>query len=404
MSLFRKKLSVPEPVVHEVASPLADMALSAIREGVIIADQSGIVSFINPAAIQLSGIGDAENSLGFSYDTTLKIVNLSGNTLSPAENLLARAIQSGQPLDNFRAGLLQGTLVGGSEKVLPVSLSVVIDNSGNRIVTFRDISREIAEESEKSDFISTASHEMRTPVATIDGYLTLALNPRTATIDERARGYLNSAHAASQHLGELFQSLLDVTKLEDGLIKPKLVPVELVGLVKQISESYAGAIKNAHLNLIFGAQRNSSFSEVRRVEQVVYGSVDLDFMRLILGNLLENAIKYTPAGGSIYVNVSGSGDRVNISISDTGIGISAEDLAHIFERFYRADNSDTRTIGGTGLGLYLVKQRVEAMNGSVSAESVPGKGSVFTVSLPRLTSDEYEKRMIAFNNTLGGQK
>ena len=404
MSLFRKKPSVPEPVVHETTSPLADMALSAIREGVIIADQSGIVSFINPAAIQLSGIGDAENSLGFSYDTTLKIVNLSGNTLSPAENLLARAIQSGQPLDNFRAGLLQGTLVGGSEKVLPVSLSVVIDNSGNRIVTFRDISREIAEESEKSDFISTASHEMRTPVATIDGYLALALNPRTATIDERARGYLNSAHAASQHLGELFQSLLDVTKLEDGLIKPKLVPVELVGLVKQISESYAGAIKNAHLNLIFGAQRNSSFSEVRRVEQVVYGSVDLDFMRLILGNLLENAIKYTPAGGSIYVNVSGSGDRVNISISDTGIGISAEDLAHIFERFYRADNSDTRTIGGTGLGLYLVKQRVEAMNGSVSAESVPGKGSVFTVSLPRLTSDEYEKRMIAFNNTLGGQK
>ena len=404
MSLFRKKPSVPEPVVHEATSPLADMALSAIREGVIIADQSGIVSFINPAAIQLSGIGDAENSLGFSYDTTLKIVSLSGNTLSPAENLLARAIQSGQPLDNFRAGLLQGTLVGGSEKVLPVSLSVVIDNSGNRIVTFRDISREIAEESEKSDFISTASHEMRTPVATIDGYLALALNPRTATIDERARGYLNSAHAASQHLGELFQSLLDVTKLEDGLIKPKLVPVELVGLVKQISESYAGAIKNAHLNLIFGAQRNSSFSEVRRVEQVVYGSVDLDFMRLILGNLLENAIKYTPAGGSIYVNVSGSGDRVNISISDTGIGISAEDLAHIFERFYRADNSDTRTIGGTGLGLYLVKQRVEAMNGSVSAESVPGKGSVFTVSLPRLTSDEYEKRMIAFNNTLGGQK
>ena len=141
MSLFRKKPSVPEPVVHETTSPLADMALSAIREGVIIADQSGIVSFINPAAIQLSGIGDAENSLGFSYDTTLKIVNLSGNTLSPAENLLARAIQSGQPLDNFRAGLLQGTLVGGSEKVLPVSLSVVIDNSGNRIVTFRDISR-----------------------------------------------------------------------------------------------------------------------------------------------------------------------------------------------------------------------------------------------------------------------
>ena len=126
--------------------------------------------------------------------------------------------------------------------------------------------------------------------------------------------------------------------------------------------------------------------------------MDVDFIRLIIGNLVENAVKYTPAGGSIYINIVGSGDRAIITISDTGIGISADDLQHIFEKFYRADNSDTRTIGGTGLGLYLVKQRTEAMNGSVSAESIPGKGSVFTISLPRLSSEEYEKRMIALNN------
>ena len=117
-------------------------------------------------------------------------------------------------------------------------------------------------------------------------------------------------------------------------------------------------------------------------------------MREILDNLVENAIKYTPEGGSIYINVRGDGDRALINVTDTGIGISSEDIGHIFQKFYRADNSDTREIGGTGLGLYLVKQRVEAMGGKVWAESAFGEGSTFFVSLPRISSDEYEKRMI----------
>ncbi|MBR2659344.1 ATP-binding protein [Candidatus Saccharibacteria bacterium] len=138
--------------------------------------------------------------------------------------------------------------------------------------------------------------------------------------------------------------------------------------------------------------------EARRLAQIVYSFVDVNFMREILDNLIDNALKYTPAGGSVYVNVRGDGDRVLINVTDTGMGISAEDLGHIFQKFYRADNSDTRTIGGTGLGLYLVKQRTEAMGGRVWAESAFGEGSTFFVSLPRLTQDEYEKRMIAVRN------
>ena len=114
--------------------------------------------------------------------------------------------------------------------------------------------------------------------------------------------------------------------------------------------------------------------------------------------MIDNALKYTPAGGSVYINVRGDGDRVLINVTDTGMGISSDDLAHIFQKFYRADNSDTRTIGGTGLGLYLVKQRAEAMGGRVWAESAFGEGSTFYVSLPRLTQDEYEKRMIIVRN------
>lgn len=397
MSLFSKKSPAPEPAI-KTETPLAETALAVIHNGVIITDHEGTAKFINPAAVTMTGCGSAEEFLNLDYGSVLKLVKLNGSPLEDAENELFRAMQSGQPLDDYRIGLSGNVLTGSTDKIIPISLSLAIDSARNRIITFRNIAKDLAEESEKSDFISTASHEMRTPVATIDGYISLALNPQTATIDERARGYLTSAQNASKHLGHLFQNLLDVTKLDDGRIKPKFVPVELVSLVKQIAETYSTAIKDAHLNLIFGSQKNSSFSEVRRVEQVVYGFVDVDFIRLIIGNLVENAVKYTPAGGSIYINIVGSGDRAIITISDTGIGISADDLQHIFEKFYRADNSDTRTIGGTGLGLYLVKQRTEAMNGSVSAESIPGKGSVFTISLPRLSSEEYEKRMIALNN------
>ena len=172
----------------------------------------------------------------------------------------------------------------------------------------------------------------------------------------------------------------------------------MVGLVRNISDDYIARAKDAKINFTFGVNKSSTASGGLRMEQVVYGYIDVNFMREIMDNLIDNAIKYTPSGGSVYINVRGDGDRVLVNVTDTGIGISAEDLGHIFQKFYRADNSDTRTIGGTGLGLYLVKQRVEAMGGKVWAESSFGEGSTFYVSLPRISSDEYEKRMIAVRN------
>jgi signal transduction histidine kinase len=233
---------------------------------------------------------------------------------------------------------------------------------------------------------------MRTPVASIGGYLSLALNPATATIDERAQKYLNAAHDASKHLGNLFRDLLDVTKFDDGKIRARFVPVELFAFVKELSDYYAPQFQNAKLGYRFGTE------DARVLKQLIYASVDTGFMREVLGNLIENAIKYTPEGGTVYVNVRGDADRAVISVQDSGIGISADDLQHIFQKFYRADNSQTRTAGGTGLGLYLVKQRVEAMGGKVWAESQFGQGSVFYVSLPRITADEYQKRLIAYQN------
>lgn len=392
MSIFSKKTQSASAAPAPSSSPLAEMALLYIHDGVIIVDKAGIIRFINPAAVVMTDCRGAENALGLDFGLLLKIETLEGRELADTENLLYQAIRTGQPLDGYEVCLI----AGAAKKRVPIAISLTPAPNGHRIITFRDITRELAEEGEQAEFISTASHEMRTPVASIEGYLGLALNPQTATIDERARGYLDAAHKASKHLGRLFKDLLDATKLEDNRIRPNFRPVELVGLIKQITDSVAVTAHNAGLKYQFGS--SDSLGAGRQIDQVVYSSVDVDFMTEIMNNLLDNAIKYTPKGGSIYVNVRGDGDRALINVTDTGIGISADDLGHIFQKFYRADNSDTRTIGGTGLGLYLVKERVEAMGGRVWAESAFGEGSTFYVSLPRITGEEYEKRMIAFQN------
>lgn len=393
MSLFNRNNN-PNPVASD-QTLLAEMALKSINDGVIITDKNGLVKFINPAAITMTECGMAENALNLDYGLLLKIETKEGRELPENENQLILAMKNNQPLERYVCCLISSQ----SGKRIPVAINVITaeGGQGERIITFRNITKELAEEGEQAEFISTASHEMRTPVATIDGYLSLAINPQTATIDERARGYLEAAQAASKHLGKLFQDLLDTTKLDDGRIKPKFVPVEMVGTVKQISDAHATRASEARISYKFGADEGG-VGNARRLEQVVYGFVDIDFLREVMDNLVDNAIKYTPEGGSIYVNVRGDGDRVLINVTDTGIGISAEDIGHIFQKFYRSDNSDTRTIGGTGLGLYLAKQRVEAMGGRIWAESGFGEGSTFYVSLPRISGEEYEKRMIAFRN------
>ncbi len=276
-------------------------------------------------------------------------------------------------------------------------MTLTLSGGPEKIITFRNIAQELAKESEQAEFISTASHEMRTPVASIEGYLGLALNPQTATIDDRARKYLTEAHDASQHLGRLFRDLLDITKLDDNHIKAHLQPVELTAEVAKMLEDHRQAIAEKNQRLLFGT-RNLSGATGHKTVMPLYVMADLDFLREIINNLMENAVKYTPEGGTIWVDVQENNGRAVIAVSDTGIGIAPEDLSHIFQKFYRADNSDTRTIGGTGLGLYIVKKRAEQMGAKVIAESVLSKGSSFFVLFPRMSAEEYNRqRQIARN-------
>ena len=380
----------------ESAEILANLVLNTTDSGVIIVLPTGVIEYINPAAVSLLGGQMAQNFLGAKLEDILKLENGQGVAIPAQNNLVFYAVNNGQNYTTRGYFLVN---LQGQKK--PVVFKVITAHSpkNERIVTFYDITSELEAESEQAEFISTASHEMRTPVASIEGYLGLALNPKTATIDERAKKYLEEAKKSSQHLGKLFRDLLDVTKLDDKRIKAHLTPIEVTSTVRSIAEGQIPKMSEKNIHFTFGSSSSANMNGGRVINQEVFAAVDVDFLREIINNLIENAIKYTNNGGGIWVNVRGDGDRVLINVTDTGIGISPEDSKHVFQKFYRADNSETRTIGGTGLGLYIVKERVEAMSGSTWVESTFGEGSTFYVAFPRLTYEEYLRRKQIEANT-----
>ena len=280
-----------------------------------------------------------------------------------------------------------------SEKRILVSIvsSPVGTDGEGIIVVFRDITKEKAEEREQAEFISTASHEMRTPVASIEGYLGLALNPATAHIDEKARDFITKAHESAQHLGRLFQDLLDISKVEDGRMKnnPKIINVN--EFLKNIFDGLATKANEKQLNYIFMPDIIDEGKE-KSLQPIFYANIDPDHFREVVSNLIENAIKYTPSG-EVVVNVTGDDKQISVSVKDSGIGIPAEDIPHLFQKFYRVDNSDTREIGGTGLGLYLSRRLAEAMSGNLRVESKYKEGSTFYLEIPRMNSSEAKQRL-----------
>ena len=358
--------------------------LDAVDDGVLAVDSKGNILVINPAAEQITG-WNGSDAVGLVFNSVLKITNNEGGEMIEISNPVNRVLQTGE---NFTTRDL--FIKTQSGKIIPIFLAVnSIDgqNSGV-VVVFRDISKELKENREQAEFISTASHEMRTPVASIEGYIGLALNPATATIDARAKSYLQKAHENTKHLGQLFQDLLDITKAEDGRLKNEPVVLDAIEFSRNIWEGLKPKAEAKGLNYIFEPDNHKTGEKT--LMPVFFIHADRDHLHEILNNLFENAIKYTPSG-MVSVNVAGDNNNVQISVKDSGIGIPAEDIPHLFQKFYRVDNSETREINGTGLGLFLSRKLTESIGGFLDVESEYKKGSTFTVKLPRITRENAEK-------------
>jgi PAS domain S-box-containing protein len=358
--------------------------LSAIDDGVIAIDADGNIRLINQAAESIIGWNSGD-AIGLVYDSVLRIVDKDKNAFEREKNPIRKALLD---FKCFNSRELFLKTQGGKDIPVFMRINAIDEQHSGLVVVFRNIAKEIEENREQTEFISTASHEMRTPVASIEGYLGLALNPATATIDDRARNFLQKAHENTRHLGQLFQDLLDITRAEDGRLKNDPVVLDAVEFSRNIWEGLKAKAKEKGLNYIFDLDSNKSGEKM--LSPVYFIRADRDHLQEVLDNLFDNAIKYTPQG-EVSVSVSGDNENVRISVKDSGIGIPAEDIPHLFQKFYRVDTSETREIGGTGLGLFLSRKLVESMDGKLDVTSEYQKGSVFTVQLPRLTREQAEK-------------
>ncbi len=358
----------------------SEVVINAIGDSVMALDNKGMIQLINPAAQRIIGWGK-QDALALSYTSVLQLTDQKGEPIDSKVDPVQLVLNSNEQIRNN--DLMIATRSG--KKIMASLVTSPIGDVGSGvIIVFRDITKEKAEEREQAEFISTASHEMRTPVASIEGYLGLALNPNTAQIDDKARDFIMKAHESAQHLGRLFQDLLDVSKAEDGRLSNNPKVVDVMAYTHDITQGLQQKASDKGLRLVFKPIPND---DERHLSPVYSVNLDNDHIREIVNNLTENAIKYTPQG-EIIIDVTGSDDKVVISVHDTGIGIPNEDMPHLFQKFYRVDNVDTRQIGGTGLGLYLCRRLAEAMGGRIWAESEYKKGSTFYVELPRIDNQE----------------
>jgi signal transduction histidine kinase len=222
----------------------------------------------------------------------------------------------------------------------------------------------------KDRVLAMVSHDLRSPLTSVRGYVELLLDEDTGPLSEDQRHFLEIVKRNADRLDGQIGDLLLVASIAEGRLSLVRAPVNLSELVADAAEAAAPQAAQRSIEL------DVSCGELP--------TADADGPRLaqVLDNLISNAIKYTPDGGRVRVDASARQDRVTIAVRDTGIGMGAEERAHVFEPFFRADDVKERGIKGTGIGLVIVKAFVEAHDGSVIVESKPGSGSCFTIELP----------------------
>jgi PAS domain S-box-containing protein len=381
-----------------------EVIINNIEDGVILIDSEQTIQLYNPGASAICG-WSVDEATGINVQNVLPLIDVKGESIPFDDSPLNQVFKTKQTIRDNKAVLLNR-----EKNQIPISLSLTpLFNEAKEVTAavavIRNVSQERAEEKQRADFISTASHEMRTPVAAIEGYLALALNEKVATIDNRARDYLEKAHTSTQHLGQLFQDLLTSAKAEDGRLTSHPGVVELGSYLEQLTSDlrFAAEKKGLYVDFIVGSNSTINASTEQAGERVIrplyYVFVDPDRLREVITNLFDNAVKYTPEG-KITLGLTGDNQVVQCYVRDTGPGIPVEDVPHLFQKFYRVDNSATRTIGGTGLGLFICRKIIELYNGRIWVESELGKGSSFYINLPRINSDKVAEMLAAAQNTI----
>jgi two-component system phosphate regulon sensor histidine kinase PhoR len=325
--------------------------LDGMVEGVLVTNEKSEISLVNPALTSMLGVEN--DCVGKTVLECLR--NAAVN--DAVEKAVAQGVPQEQEITLYVEGEERNVLVH-SAPLHAGSVSVFYDVTNIRRL-----------ENVRKDFVANVSHELKTPLTCIRGY---AETLRSGALEDAAsaRKFVEKIESNASQLQNLVEDILKLSQIESGRLELAAAPVSLEPLVDAICEEFSELARGKGIDLRI------------RVAGDIVVRADPQAFRRILGNLVENALKYTPAGGVVTVAAEVSDGFCRVSVSDTGIGIPEADLPRVFERFYRVDKARSRQMEGTGLGLAIVKHLVQAHGGEVGVTSEIGKGSEFWFTLP----------------------
>jgi signal transduction histidine kinase len=331
------------------ASATLEVVLGALPEGTILFDENDIVVYANPSAYELLGVVPQTLSglTPFPFQTAVRACR-------EARSQTSRVVEHGKPIRH-----LSGSATPFAE-------------DGRVLLVIVDVTERERSASVRRDFVANASHELKTPVSAIIAS-SEALQIAVERGDDSALGFARQIEASSRQLDRLVVDLLDLSRLERD--QPELDPLSLDHLVREEVERIRQIAEEQDISVAVDAEPVQVSGSRRDVA-------------IAVRNLLDNAIRYTPVGGSIKAELATVNGDALLRITDTGEGIPTRDLDRVFERFYRVDSARARATGGTGLGLAIVKHVIESHGGSVEVESELGVGSAFVVHLPVLAGNK----------------
>jgi PAS domain S-box-containing protein len=348
-----------EALMQEIASQRDEFQaiLSSMAEGIVVLDPANRVISLNPAAEKLLGI-DAHESVGGDVERYLPLDQ------GELTDVLVKQSSGESRLLRKRLG----------ERVLSITVRAVESNenqTGKTVLAIRDITDLDRVDQMKSEFVSMVSHELRTPLTSIKGYVDMVLDGEAGNINEEQTSYLEVAKNNTDRLIDLVNELLDISRIEAGRIELKLRALPIQDIVRSVAVSLRTQMEESNIEL-----------KLDMPQKPVMVFADAGRLTEILTNLLINANHYSTGGASIAVSMHVIDGQARIDVTDTGIGIAPEDVDKIFNKFYRVDNSITRQVGGTGLGLAVTKSLVELHGGQIWVSSGLGEGSTFSFTIP----------------------
>ena len=339
-----------------------EATLGNLREAVLIVDESNYIHLANRALREI-------------FPKTRDLVNLRLELIVRSAAFLdyVRHTREGRELPREEFELVEGQASTWIE-VSGAPITAPDGKSRWALFVIHDVTRQRVLEKMRRDFVANASHELRTPLSVIKGYVETLVDGHVTMAPEDREKFLRTIQRHSDRLNAIIADLLTLSRLESATPGLNFSPLDVAGFLQDVHEDYAER-----------ATQSGHRIELRIDDSAGLIQADREKLTQVLGNLLDNALKYSPAGSRIELSALGldATGEVEIGVRDNGPGIPAEDLPHIFERFYRVEKGRSRESGGTGLGLSIVKHIVQLHGGRVWAESMSGQGTSVLVRLPR---------------------